>query len=108
MGHSKPVRLETAPTGEGESVHLFLEFTINAPTFLLRSPISEPYSKVSDTSMPFENPDVRSSVHTTTVMFHRLDLPVKPIDVCNRLVVLIGGFAQGYPTHNLGKMQTRL
>ena len=28
MGHSKPVRLKTAPTGEGESVHLFLEFTI--------------------------------------------------------------------------------
>ena len=28
MRHSKPVRLETAPTG-GESVYLFLEFTIN-------------------------------------------------------------------------------
>ena len=27
MRHSKPVRLETAPTG-GESVYLFLEFTI--------------------------------------------------------------------------------
>ena len=27
MRHSKPVRLETAPTG-GESVFLFLEFTI--------------------------------------------------------------------------------
>ena len=36
MGHSKPVRLETAPTGPdksgskpmGKSVYLFLEFTI--------------------------------------------------------------------------------
>ena len=27
MRHAKPVRLETAPTG-GESVYLFLEFTI--------------------------------------------------------------------------------
>ncbi len=27
MGHTKPVRLETASTG-GESVYLFLEFTI--------------------------------------------------------------------------------
>ncbi len=30
MRHSKPVRLETAPTG-GESVYLFLEFTIKSP-----------------------------------------------------------------------------
>ena len=58
--------------------------------------------------MPFENHDVRSSAHTTTVMFHRLGLPVKPTDACNPLVVPIGGFAQGYPTRNLGKMQTRL
>ena len=37
MGHSKPVRLKTAPTSpdksgskpRGESVYLFLEFTIN-------------------------------------------------------------------------------
>ena len=37
MRHSKPVRLETAPTGpdksgskpRGENVYLFLEFTIN-------------------------------------------------------------------------------
>ena len=28
MEHSKPVRLKTAPTGGGESVYLFLEFTI--------------------------------------------------------------------------------
>ena len=66
------------------------------------------YTKVSDTSMPFESRDVRSSVRTTIVMFHRLGLPVKPIDACNPLVVLIEGFAQGYPTRNLGKMQTRL
>ena len=33
MKHSKPVRLETASTG-GESVHLFLESTIN-PTVIV-------------------------------------------------------------------------
>ena len=66
------------------------------------------YSKVSDTSMPFENHDVQSSVHTTIAMFHRLGSPVKPIDACNPLVAPIGGFVLGYPTRNLGKMQIRL
>lgn len=58
--------------------------------------------------MPSENHDARNSVRTAIVMFHRLGLPVKPIDACNPLVVPIGGFAQDYPTRNLGKMQTRL
>ena len=63
MGHSKPVRLETAPTGPGgkyavrlktaptgpdksgsklrdESVHLFLEFTINDPILFRHHPES--------------------------------------------------------------------
>ena len=31
MRHSKPVRLQTAPT-RGESIYLFLEFTINTKT----------------------------------------------------------------------------
>ena len=66
------------------------------------------YIKVLDTSMPFENHDVRSSVRTTTVMFHRLGSPVKPTNACNLPVVLIGGFARGYPTRNLGKMQIHL
>ena len=66
------------------------------------------HAKASDTSMPSENHDVQSSAHTATAMFHRLGLPVKPIDVCNQLVVLIGGFAQGYPTRNLGRTQIRL
>ena len=65
------------------------------------------YTKVSDTSMPFENHDVRSSAHTTTVMFHRLDLLVKPTDACNPIVAPIGGSVLGYPTRNLGKMQIR-
>ncbi len=34
MRHPKPVRLETTPTG-GESVYLFLEFTINDPIIAL-------------------------------------------------------------------------
>ena len=65
------------------------------------------YAKVSDTSMPFENHDVQSSVHTTTVMFHPLGLLVKPTDACNPPVVPIEGFAPSYPIRNLGKMQIR-
>ena len=65
------------------------------------------HAKASDTSMPSENHDARSSAHTTTVMFHRLGLPVKPTGACNPLAAPIGGFAQGYPTRNLGKTQTR-
>jgi hypothetical protein len=57
--------------------------------------------------MPFENHDVRSSVRTTTVMFHRLGLPVKPTGACNLPVAPIEGFAPSYPTRNLGKMQIR-
>ena len=38
MRHSKPVRLETAPT-RGESIYLFLEFTINTKT----NPLNPPY-----------------------------------------------------------------
>ena len=36
MRHSKPVRLETAPT-KGKSVYLFLEFTISYKEVLLES-----------------------------------------------------------------------
>ena len=65
------------------------------------------YVRASDTLMPFENPAVQSSVRTTIVMFHRLDSLVKPTDVCTLPVVLIGGFALGYPTRNPGKTQIR-
>ncbi len=65
-------------------------------------------AKVSDTSTPFENHDVQSSVHTTTVMFHRLGSPPKPTDACNPPVAPTGGFVLGYPTHNPSKMQIRL
>ena len=65
------------------------------------------YAKVSDTSVPFENPDVQSSVRTTTVMFHQLGSLVKPTDACNPSVVLIGESALGYPTRNPSKTQIR-
>ena len=53
--------------------------------------------------MPSESHDVQSSAHTTTVMFHRLGLPVKPTGAYNPPVAPIEGFALGYPTRNPSK-----
>ena len=39
MNHSKPVRLQTAPTGVVESVYLFFEFTIITARSGLTNPL---------------------------------------------------------------------